>query len=237
MHHQSTSNNVWYLWLDDSSSSWTNMAKDEILLLHSKSSISPLLRFYSWNSSAVSIGYFQTYSEVKNLNIEFVRRPTGGGIVHHGTDITYTVVCPSSCWLYTMSRYDSYRLLHSAIITGLQEININSKLSEHANLKVVNPAQMRCFDEPAQNDIIFANGKIAGAAQKRNSDGMLHQGSIQLFDNIKYDRNQVVTSIINGFLQEFRCSMKSFQPSSEFTEQVNKLVKSKYGTEEWNEKR
>ncbi len=238
MHQKTIPNNVWYLWLDDASSCWMNMAKDEVLLQNSQSSNSPLLRFYSWDASAISIGYFQNHSEVRNSDCNFVRRPTGGGIVYHGSDITYTVVCSSSCWLYSMSRCDSYRLLHTAIMTGLQAININSRLSQHhSNQNVVNPAKMRCFDKPTRNDVIAGKGKIAGGAQKRNSYGMLHQGSIQLPDRVKCGRKHVVSAIIDGFQQEFCCSMKSFQPSSIFTHQVIELAKSKYSTGKWNKKR
>ena len=237
MQHQKTPNNVWYLWLDQPGSPWENMAKDEILLQNLKSGNSPLLRFYSWDKPAVSIGCFQNHSEVKPVNAHFVRRPTGGGIVWHGADITYTLVCPSSYWLYDMSRCDSYRIVHSAIISGLQIIDINGKLSDKEIQKAANPSQMQCFDEPTQNDIIFGNGKIAGAAQKRNSFGMLHQGSVQLLDKSQFDRDKIVSSIIDGFKNKFDFSTKIYRPSSFFYDQVNELVKSKYSTAEWNEKR
>lgn len=62
-----------------------NMALDEALLnWHSEGLIPPVIRFYSWQPAALSIGYFQKVEKeidmeaVNRLGLGFVRRPTGG---------------------------------------------------------------------------------------------------------------------------------------------------------------
>src|SRR5215217_5562272 len=71
-----------------------NMAIDETLL---KQTSVPSLRCYQWRKPSVSFGYFGFYADVAEHEPEreIVRRWTGGGIVLHGTDFTYSVVIPA----------------------------------------------------------------------------------------------------------------------------------------------
>src|SRR5262249_33501134 len=73
----------------------TNMAIDEALL---ETAVVPTIRFYSWHFSALSFGYFGKFSDVAIYAAErdLVRRWTGGGIVFHGDDLTYSIVIPAS---------------------------------------------------------------------------------------------------------------------------------------------
>ncbi|MDQ2919081.1 MAG: octanoyltransferase, partial [Verrucomicrobiota bacterium] len=70
-----------------------NMALDEALFEYATV---PLLRFYSWARPSLSFGYFGLFAEVADQIQErdIVRRWTGGGIVLHGTDLTYSVILP-----------------------------------------------------------------------------------------------------------------------------------------------
>src|SRR6059036_2008360 len=70
-----------------------NMAIDEALLEHATA---PSIRFYRWHSPALSFGYFGRFADVKSYTREsdLVRRWTGGGIVFHGDDLTYSIVIP-----------------------------------------------------------------------------------------------------------------------------------------------
>src|SRR5262249_46055918 len=67
-----------------------NMAIDEALL---ESATIPTIRFYGWHSPALSFGYFGRFSDVAiyAADRDLVRRWTGGGIVLHGDDLTYSV--------------------------------------------------------------------------------------------------------------------------------------------------
>ncbi len=72
-----------------------NMAIDEALL---GSATIPTIRFYRWRSPALSFGYFGKFSDVAIYAAErdLVRRWTGGGIVFHGDDLTYSIVIPAN---------------------------------------------------------------------------------------------------------------------------------------------
>jgi lipoate-protein ligase A len=70
-----------------------NMAIDEALL---RTAREPLLRIYRWARPAVSFGYFGKWADVHRAwpEREAVRRWTGGGIVPHGDDLTYSLIVP-----------------------------------------------------------------------------------------------------------------------------------------------
>src|ERR1700676_2326901 len=73
-----------------------NMALDEALLEAMPRLQRPVLRFYGWTEPAATFGYFQKYSDVEsNTPLRpLIRRPTGGGIVPHDADWTYSAVFP-----------------------------------------------------------------------------------------------------------------------------------------------
>src|SRR5436189_4258680 len=77
------------IYQDAAHSAAMNMAIDEALLEHAKI---PLIRFYRWYSPALSFGYFGRFSDVaEHADVrDLVRRWTGGGIVFHGDDLTYS---------------------------------------------------------------------------------------------------------------------------------------------------
>src|SRR5437867_4247531 len=96
-----------------------NMALDEVLLRTVNLRGRPLLRVYSWVRPAVSIGYFQKFPADLADQFEIVRRPTGGGLVYHGEDTTYTVIVPHHHKLYEMSTTEAYCAIHKAVAGAL----------------------------------------------------------------------------------------------------------------------
>ena len=89
-----------------------NMAIDEALL---EWATIPTIRFYRWNSPALSFGYFGTFSDVAIHAAErdLVRRWTGGGIVLHGDDLTYSVMIPASDPAFSESSIWIYEKIHA----------------------------------------------------------------------------------------------------------------------------
>src|SRR5207253_2699926 len=75
-----------------------NMAVDETLYLAAER---PVLRSYRWARPSVSFGYFTPWKEVamRYAGRDLVRRWTGGGIVEHGQDFTYSLVYPRQQYL------------------------------------------------------------------------------------------------------------------------------------------
>jgi lipoate-protein ligase A len=86
----------------------------------------PVLRFYSWKEKSFSIGYFQSCDEVrKNLPPEdqqcpMVKRITGGGVVEHGNDLTFSIILPKpEEWGMGKTR-ESYFKINTMILEALK---------------------------------------------------------------------------------------------------------------------
>jgi lipoate-protein ligase A len=115
--------------LDDSSQSAAmNMAIDEVLL---QTANVPSIRFYQWKSPALSFGYFGRFADVGGYAAErdLVRRWTGGGIVFHGNDLTYSIIIPARDAMFAESSAFIYAAIHSALRDAL---NIQGQRAELA---------------------------------------------------------------------------------------------------------
>jgi lipoate-protein ligase A len=151
-----------------------NMAIDEVLL---RSATVPLLRFYRWTRPAVSFGYFERWSPAlaPAPQWETVRRWTGGGVVRHGEDVTYTLIVPAAHEFARHPAAESYRRIHEVIAGVLEAGGMRTALAAETWVRVPGG----CFENAAEADVLAAGRKIAGAAQRRTRWGLLHQGSVQ----------------------------------------------------------
>src|SRR5947209_12465387 len=96
----------------DSRSASLNMAIDEALL---ETATVPAIRFYQWNHPALSFGYFGKFADVADSGRDIVRRWTGGGIVFHGQDLTYSVVIPATDPAFGVASMAIYERVHRAL--------------------------------------------------------------------------------------------------------------------------
>ena len=182
----------WRLIEDDAQSGARNMAVDEALM---KAQISPrarpVLRFYNWQPSCLSLGRFQklpTYLR-ENAPVDWVRRPTGGRAVWHqqAQEITYSVAFALEILSapYT-SVTESYRWISRGLFAGLQSLGIGAQLSKAhaASVGASTCGAENCFLSAAQCDAIVDGRKLIGAAQCRKTLGervvVLQHGSILL---------------------------------------------------------
>jgi lipoate-protein ligase A len=151
-----------------------NMAIDEVLLSTTQSAI---LRFYRWSAPSVSFGYFVRFAEACAIagNRPIVRRWTGGGIVPHGQDLTYSIMIGATDDAFALPSKTIYQRVHSSLGNALREIGIVSALVETKTSKTSDD----CFANPVVSDVMESGRKIAGAAQRKTRSGLLHQGSIQ----------------------------------------------------------
>jgi lipoate-protein ligase A len=154
-----------------------NMALDEALLENAAAIGAPVLRFYGWTEPAATFGYFQKYAEVAAATKlrPLIRRPTGGGIVPHAADWTYSYIVPPDHEWYLVSAVESYRRIHVWLRRAFAELKIETELSPCCKKSL--PGQ--CFVGHEKFDLLWRGKKIAGAAQRRNKLGLLIQGSVQ----------------------------------------------------------
>jgi len=154
-----------------------NMALDAALLEAMPRLQKPILRFYGWSEPAATFGYFQRFAEVERATLlrPLVRRPTGGGMVPHDADWTYSLAFPTNHQWYALKAVESYCRVHEWIQRAFVELNVVTELAP--GCKKSAPGQ--CFAGHEQFDLLWHGRKIAGAAQRRTRDGLLIQGSVQ----------------------------------------------------------
>lgn len=154
-----------------------NMALDETLLEAMPRLQVPVLRFYSWTQPAATFGYFQKFIEVEQLTQlrPLIRRPTGGGIVPHDADWTYSATFPVGHEWHALKAEASYRRIHEWLQLAFAELKIETELAPCCKKSL--PGQ--CFVGHEKFDLLWQGKKIAGAAQRRNKFGLLIQGSVQ----------------------------------------------------------
>ena len=204
----------------ESRSAALNMAVDEALL---ETAPAPILRFYGWRHPSVSFGYFGRYAEVdgQSGNREIVRRWTGGGIVPHGADLTYSVIIPATDPFFAHSSLETYAKLHESIRLALRANGVKAILARSAAPKV----SEACFANAVRADIISHGQKIAGAAHRRTRAGLLHQGSIQRSDLPGRFRDDLARILCERF------ERKKLSP--EVLDRAIKIAEAKYETIEW----
>ena len=107
------------------------MALDEALLEAASRLGKPVLRFYGWTEPAATFGYFQKYADVERATPlrPLIRRPTGGGIVPHDADWTYSFIVPPGHEWHGLKAEDSYRRIHEWIQFGFATLSIATELA------------------------------------------------------------------------------------------------------------
>ena len=218
----------------NSRSAALNMAIDEALL---KSATVPTIRFYQWDHSALSFGYFGKFEDVAGHDRDIVRRWTGGGIVFHGEDLTYSVIIPACDNAFGESSMSIYEKTHRVIQSALVANGASADLATVAAVSDCRPKDStirdrrysECFANPVRADVMLNGRKIAGAAQRRTRHGLLQQGSIQNVD------------VGNGFADLFaralcaKCEHKNMPGA--LLARAGEIATQKYGTEAWLRRR
>ncbi len=212
-----------------------NMAIDEVSL---ETARVPSIRFYRWNRPALSFGYFGRFADVAHYLAErdLVRRWTGGGIVFHGNDLTYSIVIPANHLVLGHSSISLYEKIHGALRDALIVTGERAELSAVAGVAAagaeINDRDYNaadCFGNLVRADVVLNGRKVAGAAQRRTRAGLLQQGSIQHVD------------LANGLAEEFaqalspNCKIQKIDNS--VLRRGQEIAQQKYGTSAWLRKR
>jgi hypothetical protein len=211
-----------------------NMALDEALLEAMPRLQKPALRFYGWSEGAASFGYFQKFAEIERATLlrPLLRRPTGGGLVPHDADWTYSVAFPTNHEWYATSAIESYRRIHDWIQAAFAELQIVTELAPCCRKST--PGQ--CFVGYEKLDVLWHGKKIAGAAQRRNKFGLLIQGSVQP-PPVALKREEWQDAMRRAGAEKFFAQWQEWKPDAALSARVAELVAGKYSQTNYNEKR
>ena len=230
---------TWLLWNDISRSPYMNMAVDELLQKEAVARGKVILRFYGWDRDSVSFGYAQAPGALPERanGFVYVRRPTGGGIVFHDDDLTYTLAIPPEHPFCRLDRMESYRVIHEAVMDAVRDLGTVASLAE-ADMGDHTKATLQCFVSPTLHDILGKSGKLAGAAQRRGHSGILHQGSISNEAADGHSRQEFIQAVADAFAARFELDYEPF-PAEEgdFLARGEELATRKYASDDWNNDR
>lgn len=211
-----------------------NMALDEALLESAPQIGKPVLRFYGWTEPAASFGYSQHFTELERVTMlrPLIRRPTGGGLVPHDADWTYSLVFPPNHSWYSLRAVESYERVHLWIRDAFRKINVTTELSPCCKKEI--PGQ--CFVGAEKSDVLWHGRKIAGAAQRRTKMGLLIQGSIQP-PPIPLQRPDWENAMRAVAAEQFGVCWNEFLPSADLQKYTSTLGQEKYSQSSYNQKR
>lgn len=243
--------------------SW-NMAVDEYLFQSLTEKPHTILRFYAWKNPTVSLGYSQKVLEVadvefcQNNGIDIVRRMTGGKLVFHHKEVTYSLAS-SDTEIFTATLADSYRLISKALMKGLTKMGLAPSLSSPAPQKYVR-GNLPCFSYPSRNEVEVDGKKIIGSAQKRVGTKFIQHGSIpleeddELLTSISFlegtgeevrmislsealesqvDFNRAAEVFAQGIKEYFGVQLNKRSLGESENEDVHQIQKEKYGNPTW----
>ena len=168
-----------------------NMAIDEALLTcFDPDSSLPVLRLYGWNPPCLSLGRFQRTDEVLNLvrcqeaGVPIVRRITGGGVIYHTAELTYSLVCAPHQIPPATSIKDSFRVLTSFLLAFYHGLGLPARYAVdcHTGAGQLGERTPFCFAGKEEYDILINGRKIGGNAQRRLRRTIFQHGSIPLQD-------------------------------------------------------
>ena len=193
----------------------------------------PVLRFYEWNEPAATFGYFQKYADVEGMTPlrPLIRRPTGGGLVPHDADWTYSLIFPPADPWYALRAVESYERAHRWVQAAFAQAGVAADLA--SAVRPEGPGQ--CFIGAERFDLLWRGRKIAGAAQRRNRDGLLIQGSVQPPDGAaKADWQQAMCEVAT---QQWGVGWSALELGSPLRARAEALAREKYSQTTHNQRR
>ncbi len=219
---------------------YEHMALDEQMVHLRPSSVT--LRFYNWTDGpAVTFGYAQFISEVRqtlaaqHFTGEYTRRPTGGGVVFHEDDLTFSLV-----FSFPGRPMEIYRNLHRVILTCLAQAGVHGRVLDTpqpaaAYAPSVNHQASACFIRPVENDLLTDDGqKMLGGAIRRFGETVLYQGSLQLPGARK--NPALKRAIIDGVRDFLAVDLRPVACGAARLAAARQLASAQYAHAQWAEK-
>jgi len=242
------------------SAAW-NMAVDEALLRSFNADDIPVLRLYRWQDPALSFGRFSHPTEIldwqqlQNCSLDFTRRMTGGGILVHGGDLSYSIIVPRT-YILQWGVKESYRYLCGFLITLYQALGLTAAFAQDSQLPHVQNEV--CLAGKESYDIVIDEKKIGGNAQRHTHNAMLQHGTVPQSINIEYfeavfrepsglaeaatlikngldiSDEALNKALVNAFCDTFDTRLVHDMLTNKENALAERLLKEKYSTEVWN---
>jgi lipoyl(octanoyl) transferase len=145
-----------------------------------------VLRFYTWKPFCFSLGKHQVAE--KELNLEKIRshgydvvsRMTGGRVVFHANELTYSIVLPIKENHFSSSLSETYTMINIALRDGFEKLGISLDLEKKDAKNILSKSEVNkpCFASTSRSELVFSGKKVVGSAQRRGRRALIQHGSI-----------------------------------------------------------
>lgn len=158
----------------------------------------PAFRLYAWSPKCISLGRNQKDDFLAGVNIDVVRRLTGGRALLHDDEITYSCVFPVSVIPDGESVILSYKYISGILIDFFKTMGVELDFGEN---KHHNTTFDYCMLLSTGADVCYQGKKIIGSAQCRKHGYILQHGSIlfgydkDLLENLFHEKVQGITTV------------------------------------------
>ncbi len=209
------------------------MAVDEALFESCVSGASavPVLRVYFWSEPCCTVGYFQDAARAAAaLGVPVARRSTGGGLVRHGSDLTFSLSLPKANPFVGSDVKESYLKVNAALIRGFRALHPEIDYSPCKDVPSGRASNERvCFESPVCSDLMLGGKKVVGASQRRREGAILHQSAVFLPDTTK----KTIAALRKGFEEEWSAVFDESKLGAEEIERAVGIARERYGAPEW----
>jgi lipoate-protein ligase A len=147
------------------------MALDHALMRRAARTGQSVIRIYTWSRPTLSFGRNEPAFDRPGLDV--VRRPTGGRMILHHRELTYSFTLPA-----TERPRALYDRLNGMLAAALARLGAPVTIAAEGVTRTHGP----CFAAPSPGELVYEGRKIAGSAQWRENGVVLQHGSI-LVDN------------------------------------------------------
>lgn len=144
-----------------------------------------VLRLYSWQAPSITYGFSQEPESQIELGacaadgVQIAKRITGGGILFHDDEITYSFVCSKSDLGEPQGVFVDYRNICSFLMRFYESLGLIATFAlEAAGFKNRCAPHELCSAAHEKYDLVINGKKIGGNAQKRNRQVVFQHGSV-----------------------------------------------------------
>ena len=179
-------------WLDSGCAPGAEqMAVDAGLLTRARNTGEATLRVYGWQRPTLSFGRNESVrtrfsaEQLARDGVDAVRRPTGGRVLLHDGDVTYSVTAPAQDSESVNAAFGRINRLLMAALARLGVgvgIEVGVGLGQAPRGRPLRPGRDACFAEPSAGELVVDGRKLVASAQQRDAGALLQHGSILLID-------------------------------------------------------
>ncbi len=232
--------------IDSKNSAVENMSKDEALLSCFKENDKAILRFYYWDKS-FTIGIsqdFSMYEFCEEFDGNYAKRVTGGGVLFHGHDLSYSLVIPTAL-LKSYNIKQSYEKICYFLLNFYKKLGLKTNYAKDDESVELSKSAF-CQVGFEAYDILVNGHKIGGNAQRRTKRAIFQHGSIPLYSvknsnmnkerfgisleelSINLDYNEATKLLLESFQESFNVEIEYSKLNEIELNKKEELLKGKY---------